>query len=104
MPQSGLNGLLGEVVGSRDSLGEGSLGWIEAGAELSVYVEEIMALMKFGDGKDPVVAKLARAVLILVESLREAEMRAGLAEASLEAERAAHAAAVEPVRQHVDAA
>ena len=36
------------------------------------------------------MAKLARAVLTLVESLREAEMRAGLAEASLEAERAAH--------------
>ena len=78
-----------------------------------------MALMKFSDGTDPVVAKLARAVLILVESLREAEMRAGLAEASLEAERAAQGesaaqgerklggptdAAAEPVRQHEDAA
>ena len=78
-----------------------------------MYVEEIMALMKFSDGTDPVVAKLARAVLILVESLREAEMRAGLAEASLEAERASHGehtggaqtdAAAEPVRQHEDAA
>ena len=56
-----------------------------------MYVEEIMALIKFSDGADPVVAKLARAVLTLVESLREAETRAGLAEASLEAERAAHA-------------
>ncbi|MCX8252873.1 protein of unknown function [Beijerinckiaceae bacterium RH AL1] len=65
-----------------------------------MYVEEIMALMKFSDGKDPVVAKLARAVLILVESLREAEMRAGLAEASLEAERAANAS----MRQREDAA
>ena len=53
-----------------------------------MYVEEIMALMRFSDGPDPVVAKLARAVLTLVESLREAELRAGLAEATLEAERA----------------
>ena len=83
-------------------LPQGALGG--EGAETSVYVEEIMALMKFSDGTDPVVAKLARAVLILVESLREAEMRAGLAEASLEAERAAHAAAGELVRQHEDAA
>ena len=53
-----------------------------------MYVEEIMALMRFSDGPDPVVAKLARTILGLVESLQEAEMRAGLAEASLEAERA----------------
>ena len=53
-----------------------------------MYVEEIMALMRYSDGADPVVAKLARAVLALVESLRDAELRAGLAEASLEAERA----------------
>ena len=66
-----------------------------------MYVEEIMALIKFSDGPDPVVAQLARAVLTLVESLREAEMRAGLAEASLEAERAARAA---PEREREDAA
>ena len=53
-----------------------------------MYVEEIMALMRFSDGPDPVVANLARTILGLVESLQEAQMRAGLAEASLEAERA----------------
>jgi hypothetical protein len=72
--QGRLNGLLGVIVGSRDSPGcddQPCPGGCEAGAERKgVYVEEIMALMKFSDGKDPVVAKLARAVLILVESLR----------------------------------
>ena len=59
-------------------------------------VEEIMALMRFSDGKNPVVANLARAILSLVESLREAELRAGLAEAKLEAERARTAPEREP--------
>ena len=52
-----------------------------------MYVEEMMALVRLSENGDALVADLAKAVITLVEQLRDASLRADFAEASLELER-----------------
>ena len=52
-----------------------------------MYFEQIKTLMSLAAGGDPVVANLARVMLAMLEALRDAEMRADLAEALLDARR-----------------
>jgi hypothetical protein len=51
-----------------------------------MYFEEIRALLRLADAGEPAIAGLATAVLSMVELLRDAEIRAGMAEAMLNAE------------------
>ena len=51
-----------------------------------MYVEEIMALVRLSELDEAAVADLARTILALVEQLRDASLRADLAEATLEVE------------------
>ena len=51
-----------------------------------MYVDEIMALVRLSEHDEAIVADLARTVLALVEQLRDASLRADLAEATLEVE------------------
>ena len=51
-----------------------------------MFVEAIMALVRMSDTGEVVVSDLAKAILILVEELRDTTQRAEMAEAALEAE------------------
>ncbi len=51
-----------------------------------MYVEEMMALVRLSEHNEAIVADLAKTVLSLVEQLKDANLRADLAEASLELE------------------
>ena len=51
-----------------------------------MYVDEIMALVRLSEQDDVIVSDLARTILALVEQLRDASLRADLAEATLEVE------------------
>ena len=51
-----------------------------------MYVEEIIALARLSQSDGTVVSDLAQAVLDLIEQLRDASLRADLAEATLEVE------------------
>lgn len=68
-------------------------------ASKSMYVEAILRLMRMTQSSEKVVASLATMALNLVESIKEAETRAGLAEAALEAERAKVAELCEAVHR-----
>ena len=81
----------------------------------SVGYEEIKALVRMTTSSDPFVANVARATLSVVEGLREAEIRAAVAEAALATERArmedmksalariVEAEAMSPPSHHIDA-
>ena len=51
-----------------------------------MYVEEIITLVRLSETGEEIVSDLARAVLDLIEQLRDTSLRADLAEASLEVE------------------
>ena len=51
-----------------------------------MFVEAIMALVRLSDSGEAAVSDLAKAILILVEELRDTNLRAEMAEAALEAE------------------
>ena len=51
-----------------------------------MFVDAIMALVRMSDTGEAVVSDLAKAILILVEELRDTTQRAEMAEAALEAE------------------
>ena len=51
-----------------------------------MFVDAIMALVRMSDAGEAVVSDLAKAILILVEELRDTTQRAEMAEAALEAE------------------
>ena len=51
-----------------------------------MFVDAIMALVRMSDAGEAVVSDLAKAVLILVEELRDTTQRAEMAEAALDAE------------------
>ncbi len=51
-----------------------------------MYVDEIMALVRLCEHDETVVADLAKTILVLVEQLRDASLRADLAEATLDVE------------------
>ena len=51
-----------------------------------MFVEAIMALVRMSDTGEVVVADLAKAILILIEELRDTTQRAEMDEAALEAE------------------
>ena len=51
-----------------------------------MYVDEILALVRLAEANQAVVSSLARTILSLVEELRDAHLRADLAEASLDVE------------------
>ena len=53
-----------------------------------MYFEEIRTLLRLANAGEPTIAGLATAILSMVELLRDAEMRAGIAEAMLDAEQA----------------
>ena len=52
-----------------------------------MYFEQIKTLMALADGRDPVIGGLAKMMLAMLEALRDAEMRADLSEAQLDAKR-----------------
>ena len=58
----------------------------------SVGYEEIKALVRMSDASDAFVARVAKATLSVVEGLRDAEIRAALAEMALATEQARLAA------------
>ena len=51
-----------------------------------LFVDAIMALVRMSDTGEPVTSDLAKAILMLVEELRDTTQRAEMSEAALEAE------------------
>ena len=70
-----------------------------------MQIDVILGLMRMAEDGNKVIAKLAKMVLGMVEDMRDMEVRAGLAEAALEAEKAKVAELQATIRRlHADAA
>ena len=66
----------------------------------SIDIDEIQALIRMTQHGEPFVANIAKATLAVVETRRDAEIRAAIAEAALEAAEARIAALRQVVAAH----